>query len=394
MSVFFKKLKQVKISDFLHFFLFFFAIIPAFFVRIFNRDLWLVCEYGLEARDNGFWFYKYVRENHPTQPIVYAIKKKSIDYDKVAALGKTVEYGSLNHWIYYLAADKNISSHKGGKPNAAVCYFLEIYGFLKNKRVFLQHGITKDLADMFFYKNTKMRLFICGAKPEYDYVTENFGYPLGYVAYTGFARFDRLYLEKRKEKVILVAPTWRRWLYQTSSDPYENSMENVENSEYVKAWKEVLSSSAMEEILKKYGYKIVFFPHRNMTSIFENMSGSDYVDIVNWKNTDLQDLLINSEFMITDYSSTAMDFAYMDKALVYYQFDYDEFREKHFEEGYFNYENNGFGPVCYNLNDLINKVEEMICQKQDLKYKDRISEFFPMRDANNCKRIYDEVKGI
>ena len=47
----------------------------------------------MEARDNGYWFFKYLREKHPEQSCVYAIKKKSVDYQKVAKLGRTVEYG-------------------------------------------------------------------------------------------------------------------------------------------------------------------------------------------------------------------------------------------------------------------------------------------------------------
>ena len=29
------------------------------------RELWLVCERGNDARDNGYWFYRYLKEKHP-----------------------------------------------------------------------------------------------------------------------------------------------------------------------------------------------------------------------------------------------------------------------------------------------------------------------------------------
>ena len=152
------KLKMVKWSDLLHIFKFLLAIRFALICKCRHRDRWLICDYELEARDNPYWLFKYIREKHPEQEIVYAIDYDSPDYQRVAVLGPTVRYGSLKHWIYYLAASKNISSQKGGKPNAAICYVLEVSGLLKNTRIFLQHGIIKDDLSYLYYKNTKMIL--------------------------------------------------------------------------------------------------------------------------------------------------------------------------------------------------------------------------------------------
>ena len=81
-----------------------------------------------------------------------------------------IQYGSFRHWIYYLAASKNISSQKMGKPNAAICYVLEVYGILRNKRAFLQHGIiTADLSFL-YYPHTKMSLFVTSTYDEWKYV--------------------------------------------------------------------------------------------------------------------------------------------------------------------------------------------------------------------------------
>lgn len=398
MKKFLKKLKQVNITDMAHLILFATAVIPAKILKHQRKNLWLVCEYGKEARDNGYWFFRYVKENYPRQDIVYAIESGVPDEEKVQCLGEVIPYGGLKHWIYYLAADVNISSHKGGKPNAAVCYLLEVYGILKNKRVFLQHGITKDLAEMFFYKNTKMRLFICGAKPEYDYICENFGYPKGYVAYTGFARFDNLLTSEKLKNQILFAPTWRRWLYQISSDPYENQCKEADNSEYVKNIIHLLKNEKLHALLQKYEYQLVFFPHRNMTSLFEKVKiSSDHIKMENWRTADLQLLMKESACMVTDYSSTAMDFAYMDRPLIYYQFDQERFRREHFEEGYFNYKRDGFGPVVIAEDDLLQKIEEILSAEgkaPDEKYRCRVEAFFPLRDRKNCERIYQAIKGI
>ena len=139
-QTFFEKLKRVKPGDLLHIIKFILAFPIAMIYRLFRRDLWLLCDTENECRDNGFWLYKYLREN-TDEDAVYAINKKSPDYARVKKLGPVIQYGSFRHWIYYLTASKNISSQKMGKPNAAICYVLEVYGILRNKRAFLQHGI-------------------------------------------------------------------------------------------------------------------------------------------------------------------------------------------------------------------------------------------------------------
>ena len=167
-----EKLKMVKLSDLLHILKFLLALPIAMIYRRKHKDLWLICDYEMEARDNPYWLFKYIREHHPKQEIIYAINPKSPDHARVAALGQTVAYGSLKHWICYLAASKNISSQKGGKPNAAVCYALEVSGLLKNTRIFLQHGIIKDDLSYLYYKNTKMRMFVTSVPREYEFVRD------------------------------------------------------------------------------------------------------------------------------------------------------------------------------------------------------------------------------
>lgn len=397
MKNFFLKLKQVTLKDYLHIILFLLAIIPSKIMKKSHPNMWLLCEYGLEARDNAWWLFKYICENHPEQEVVYAIKPSADDSEKVNKTGKAIPYGTFRHWVYYLAADVNISTHKGGKPNAAVCFLLEVYGILKNKRVFLQHGITKDKAPVFYYDNTKMRLFICGAKPEFDFVRKYFGYPERNVVYTGFSRFDSLLDGTETEKMILVAPTWRTWLYKVSSDPYSNKISGFEESDYFKNWLGFLNSKELDSALEQTGYKMIFFPHRNMTSVFGNArTDNKNVFITDWTKTDLQVLMKKAQLMITDYSSTAMDFAYMKKPVLYYQFDYERYRAEQLEQGYFSYEDDGFGPVCYSEKELIDTIKTMLENNcaESAKYKDRCKEFFPVCDNNNCSRIFEAIKQL
>lgn len=392
---FFQRLQKVKIKDLLNIFSFLLAVIPSIIYKYTHKPFWLICDYENEARDNGYYFFEYMRKKHPEVKTVYAINKKSPDYNRVKTLGQVVHYGSFMHWILYLAAEMNISSQKGGKPNAAVCYMLEVYGILKNKRVFLQHGIIKDDLPYIHYKNAKFSMFTVSTKQEFDYVQETFGYPDGIIKQVGLCRFDDL-INTSKGDTILVMPTWRQWI--ANSDSKTTNIEDISdftNTQYFKYWMNFLTSDELNTILHKYDKKLIFYPHRNMQQYLDNFKQvkDENIVIAGWPEYDVHDLLKSCALLITDYSSVAMDFAYLNKPIIYYQFDYKTFRENHMEEGYFNYETDAFGPICYNENDLITNLDNFIkCNfKTNDMYQSRINAFFDMKDNLNCERTYNEI---
>ncbi len=381
------KLKRVHLQDIGHIFLFLFAILPAAVYRHFHPHLWLLCEEN-EARDNGYWFFRYLREAQPQVDALYAIGRHTQDYPIAAAVGQTVEYGSFFHWICYLAAEVNISSQKKGKPNAAVCYALEvILGWLKNKRVFLQHGVIKDDLPFLHYDKTKMCFFSCGAEPEYNYIKASFGYPEGAVQYTGLCRFDSLLYAQADTGLVLIVPTWRMYLQRTGD------RDVFLQSSYYRHWSALLRNPAFSELLRKTGKHAVFCVHREMgdyESLFS--SGFDNIRVLSWREADISALIRSAGMLITDYSSIFMDFAFMKRPILYYQFDREEFRAKHLPKGYFDYRRDGFGPICETEQELLQTSASLLKEPHvSGEYLRRIDAFYTLRDDRNCERTYKKI---
>jgi CDP-glycerol glycerophosphotransferase len=385
-----QKIKYIKPSDIGHLFLFLCALPVAFFYRRFRRNLWLVCEYGNEACDNGFCFFEYLRLHQPQQDAVYAIRKASPQYKNVKKLGEVVEFGSFKHWVYYLAAEKNISSQKGGKPNAAVCYFLEVPRILRNKRAFIQHGIVLNDLPYLHKGQAQLGLITCGAKPECEFIKARFGYEPEQIKYTGLCRFDKMFGKKGDPNIILVAPTWRQWLYGS-----DKRSEDLQKEEYFIVWNRFLNDKRLHDILRRKGLEIVFYPHRNIQFHSELFSTDcDNIKIRGWANADILELIKSAGLLITDYSSISMDFAYMEKPLLYYQFDYPRFRAAHLPQGYFSYKKDGFGRICSEHDELINEMERLIEAGLPFEdeYKARHKLFYALYDDKNCERNYLAVK--
>lgn len=399
MKAFLSRLKFVKASDLLAFFPMLLGVLLAQFYKIGHPHMWLICERKSDARDNGYWFFKYLVENHQEIEAVYAISRDSTDYRKVEKLGKVIEFGSLTHWIYYFAAEKNISSQKEGKPNAAICFILEVYLGIRKNRVYLKHGIIKDDMKWIYHNVSKINLLCCAAEREQDYIKGKFGYPSESVQLVGLCRFDNLLTEHEVKKQILVLPTWREWLGRVSSDTKKFEItEKMEETEYFRTWIGFLQSEELHKALYDNGYSLLFYPHPSMQQYLKlfNIGSNDLITIASKEKYDIQQLLMESALLITDYSSIYFDFAYMKKPLLYYQFDYDKYRKGQYQEGYFSYAKDAFDSVVASQNEVIDWLKKQLAVECNMEpeFEDKVNCFFAFRDKNNCERTYRAIKSM
>ena len=349
------------------------------------RDLWLVMERGFDARDNAYWFFRYLREKQPQINAIYVIDKTSPDYEKVAQLGPTVEWRSVRHYLMYLAADMLISTHvQPCAPDLMAYYHLRQIGIRpRGRQIFLQHGIIKDEMKWMRYPEMKVDFFASGGKMEYDYLVSEFGFPEGVIQYTGLCRFDNLVRYTDRFNEILVMPTWRGSGYPQGEQFYDTA--------FYRHFQTMLEDPRLLSILEEYDLKLIFYPHIELQKELDKFrSPSERIVLASWKDYDVQTLLMRCSLLVTDYSSVFFDVGYMEKPVIYYQFDVDEFLNYHYQKGYFSYEKHGFGPVVETEEELVNAIYECVENgfiMQD-EYKDRLDAFYSVRDELNCERTY------
>ena len=353
------------------------------------RRLWLVMERGFDARDNAYWFFRYLRRQQPQINACFVIDPSSPDHDKVSQLGPTVAWRSVRHYLRYLAADFLISTHvQPCAPDLMAYYHLRQIGLHpRGKQIFLQHGIIKDEMQWMRYPHMKVDFFASGAKPEYDYLISEFGYPEGVVQYTGLCRFDNLLRGNSPSREILVMPTWRGSNYPQGEQFYETA--------FYRQFQSMLENSTLLRLLEERDLKLIFYPHIELQKELDKFkSVSDRIILASWRDYDVQTLLMRCSLLITDYSSVFFDVGYMEKPVIYYQFDVEDFLKYHYQKGYFSYENHGFGPVVQTEDALVKAVYE--CAGNDFRmqkeYRARLDAFYPRRDEQNCERTYQILR--
>ena len=371
------------------------AYVCALFMKLFDpsmRNVWIISERGDDARDNGYFFYKYMTENHPETKVFYVINKNSVDAEKIRPQDR-IATNSYKHFVFFALCRVRLSSHAWGGDIPVSGYYqkLGFYKHTKKKVVFLQHGITKDFLPNLCYPVIRPDVFICGAEPEWRYIHDNFKHPEGVVRYTGFARYDSLNDFSTVDQ-ILVMPTFRKYLQGSDADAFLRE-------EYYVKWQSFLDSPNVIELLNKNHLNMVFYPHYEMqkyVGLFH--SSSDRVTIADFNHFDVQTLLKESKLMITDFSSVFFDFSYMKKPTLFYQFDRDRYIKEHYDftKGYFDYDTMAPGKIVFDEENLIDELKRSVengFQMEDEHLKRRNS-FFAKSDICNCDRIFEAIVGL
>lgn len=364
----------------------YYLLTPLAVVLYSKKYPWIISERGNDARDNGYTMFLYLRHEQPYINAYYLINKKSADYRKVKRIGKVVKYKSFKHWLLYRVAECRMSTHLAAF--APGNYIGEWFKHHKQGgiNVFLQHGITHNEFLSNYFEHNGSDIFICGSKIEYDFISQKYHYPINTVVYTGFSRFDLLH-EFNTKNQILIMPSWRNYLHRLSKEDFIKST-------YFKTYNNLLKNKKLISILETNGIKVVFYIHYSLQAYCDCFKEySPNIIVADFNNFDVQNLLKESNLLITDYSSVFFDFAYMRKPLLYYQFDYDDFYGKHYQKSYFNHHIDGFGDVVKDEIELVEKIHGIIKKgfKLEEKFNERIARFFPLFDSNNSKRIFDAI---
>lgn len=179
-------------------------------------------------------------------------------------------------------------------------------------------------------------------------------------------RFFKKYNIDADKKIILYAPTFRD----------EEKYNNVFNYFDLKEFNEVLGSD----------YILALRLHPKIKDFYSDEISAEgkYVDCSDYPSE--QELLLISDILITDYSSIMIEFAMLDKPIVFFAYDLDTYLTE--ERGfYFDFESTVPGPVVESSNQLIN-----IIKNNDFD-KSKISRFvntqFDAIDGEASKRVVD-----
>lgn len=338
----------------------------------------VVCSYfGNDYSDNPKYIVENILKNNKDKKyiIVWALRKELIPNNVLPKDIKIVKYGSISY-LYDLATAKvwidNARKVIMPLKRKTQYYFQVWHGSMPLKKVEFD---TKDTLTPIYIKkalidNKNVDFMISGSKWTSNLYRTAFNYT-GKIIEKGIPRDDLLFNNEIHEKlidkvysyfnipsdykIVLYAPTFRN---------------NKKVNSYLWDYNAVL-----KELESKYNKSFILLIrlHPNVAGKSNNMDCFNDKIINATSYPDMQELLIASEILITDYSSSMFDFGMIDKKCLLYTPDIDSYLKE--REFYFDIRKLPF-PLSETETELIKCIDEF----DDLRYHENLKKFYDKID--------------
>lgn len=329
-----------------------------------NKNLWLFAAWeGQKYSDNSRYLFEYINEFHKNISCVWVTKDKAILSNLKSKGMQCVLVGS--------------EECKQAELKAGVCFYtngIDDFGDVNYaygaKFVCLMHGVSFKKLGFERPSNNNFVLKIL-KKIKYSfyysmyadyYITSSeymrkrmnaqfFGADMDKIFITGQPRNDIFYNVqelKSTDNKILYMPTYR-------NNPHSAmQLENI--------LKELADDLQLRELLKNYNFTLYIKLHYLSNKV--DIGDNPVVKILTDKEScDVQELLLNSRILITDYSSVVNDFALLNRPVIMFPFDKESYLV---EEGIVSEFNEILKPetTAYDTPSLLKIIEKILTQKE------------------------------
>ncbi|PWB85185.1 putative CDP-glycerol:glycerophosphate glycerophosphotransferase [Methanobrevibacter woesei] len=180
--------------------------------------------------------------------------------------------------------------------------------------------------------------------------------------------FDERYPIAKNKKILLYAPTFR-------DNEEDNNVFNYLNLEKFN-----------NDLSEEYVLALRLHPKINQFFKGDIDTKADFIDVSGYKNE--QELMLISDLLITDYSSIMIEFALLNKPIIFFTYDYDRYLTK--DRGfYYDFESNVPGDIVKTDDELIKLIKEGSYNTE--KHNSFLKMQFDYLDGNSSKRIVDFI---
>ena len=345
-----------------------------------DKKLWIFGSYIGRYQDNSKYLFEYVSKNEPDITAIYFVANEELKNDLESKGLKSVVIGSKE--AKKIAKKAGASFYTTGIDD----FGYHVYNY-RSYVVALWHGVGfKEMyyADRNFKDNLIKKIY----RNAFSYVHRDLTVATSKYAFDCYAKDFKL-LNKAKyiingqprndiffenkhvpngESIIMYAPTYRK-----------NEDENITIKEFV----DYFGSEEGVKFLKENNSKLYIRLH----PLTENIVIKESERVIDASKMDGQKLLLDTDILITDYSSIATDFSITKRPVIIYAPDYDTYikSEPLFDEA----------DIIYKHQDVSKSIEDIKIKikSKSVAITDEFNKLLNTDlEGNYCKKLVEKVK--
>ncbi|MER2226036.1 MAG: CDP-glycerol glycerophosphotransferase family protein [Carnobacterium sp.] len=355
-----------------------------------NRGIWIIGETPMEAKNNGWAFYRYMRQHHPEKEVYYVIDKTSPDYAKAADLGEDhlLIYKSKKYIWTLLMAQLLITTEE---PYAILPTRNPLWlDELSAKKVVLQKnvlGLQDSKASLeYSAKRFKADLFFVSSKTEKRLAIETLNFPEDKLSITGLPRFDELLkdesLSANKRQLLIFPMNHDSGLYYQSDVIEHMALSFIS----------LLKNPTFLDFVQQYQLEVVTALPTSMLHYVAAFTDCNCTVLLQ-SQEDIQQLIKESSLLITDADPIAFDFSFLLKPVLFYQPDIKTLASEVPFNSTHTYLNELPGEITTSEESLIHLLEQIGMNQFQVSRKNqqKADALLYYHDTQSNQRIYEAI---
>ncbi len=354
-----------------------------------NHRVWLYIDNYAVEYDNGWMQFLHDIKKNDGIERYYILTNHNIEkYFDLKEYKNIVPFGSNLHKILLLRAEKLLTAFVENE----VCFpfsskeISQLNDLLNVEVIYLQHGVLHAHLPWYYSPtNVTVDKEVVSTEFEIENLSTNYGFKKSNLIPVGMPRFKWINKMAEAENLILFAPSWRSYLIgeiKSGGEVRDGNSKKLFDSNYFKNIMQFVQSPELHKMLEDHDMIL----HLKLHPEFMNTYGSDItLDLPRIKFLNERVDVTKYKVFITDFSSFVFDFAYLNRPIMYFVPDYQEFCAgvNRYRELDLPFED-AFGPLSTSVSEALQDLEKILdsnCTLEE-KYAKRLDNFYlPMGDT-------------
>ncbi len=360
-----------------------------------RKETWLYFD-SHNSLDNGYFqfIHDFKKRDGIKRYYVYHADNPDLIRGKFSARHQKalVAFGSRKHKSLMFRADKILTAFVDRVvympfDSATEQYYADLFHY---ELIYLQHGVMHAKIPNMYSKEKVWRVDKIVASARFE--KENFlnlGFREQDIITSGMPRLDLLQVKKSNQKRILFAPSWRNHLVKTM-DGRQVQIDRFYKSLYYNVFNEFLASDRLKNFLEKNDCYLDVQIHPMFICYKDSFLAHETDRIKMTSMADLSDYML----CITDFSSIMFDFVYLDKPVISFFPDSEDFYAGMHSYNDFYYPlKDGFALYCEKAEEVMEQLEKLAeidfaCPEH---LKEKYSTLYFDRTATHMDALYNTL---